>query len=338
MGDVNTKSDEINVDVEELVSHIDIVEYISQYLDLEERHGEYWCCCPFHNGDDNASFAINQDKQMWFCQGCKSGGNVYTFAKRFHKLSSAETVVHLCEYAKLDVGDIPAPPDILRYLRKVKKTFNKKTFDVNHKILNKDCMLVYEKRPVKEWLEEGISQEVLDKYDVRYDDLDNSIVFPIYDNDGNIINIKKRTLKADFKLLRKPKYMNCYPVGRLDYLYSFSQNKLLYKNYNDIILFEGEKSCLKAETFGLYNTVALSTSSISKEQANTLIRTGKNIIIAMDKGISLEQVRRTFSYLIRFTNCFIIYDNSNLLEDKCSPIDCGYDIFKQLYNERIKLS
>ena len=337
MGGLVKNDNELGIDLEELIAHIDIVEYIGQFLELEEKNGEYWTNCPFHDGDDNASFAVSQEKQMWFCQGCKQGGNVYHFVRKYNKISPGEAVIILCQYAKLDVNDIPAPPDILRYLRKLKRTFNKKTININHKVLNKDCMLIYDKKPIKEWLAEGIDQFVLDRYDVRYDKLGNCIVFPIYDNDGNIINIKKRYL-GDYKKKNISKYMNCYPIGRLDYLFGFCQNQHTYNECYDIIVFEGEKSVMKAETFGMTNSVALSTSSITNEQANILIRTGKNIVIAMDKGISLEHIRRTFSYLIRFTNVYVIFDRNNLLDEKDSPIDKGYDIFKQLYNERIKLT
>ena len=337
MGDLEKQDKELNIDIENLVSHIDLIEYVSQYIELQEKNSEFWTSCCFHSGDETASLAFNPEKQVWFCLGCKRSGNVYSFAKEYHKLSPSETVMELCSYAKLDVGEVQAPTDIIKQFRFMKRNFNKKHIDINHKVLNKDCMLVYDKEPIKEWLEEGISQEVLEKYDVRYDRLNNAIAFPIFDDDGNIINIKKRTLQKNFKDLKRPKYINLYKIGKLDYLWGFAQNKHKYNDYKSLILFEGEKSVMKLETAGYFNSVALSTSSITKEQANTLIKTNKDIVIAMDKGIDMEHIRRNFSYLSRFTNTFVIFDRNGLLEDKMAPIDNGIEVFKKLYEQRIKI-
>jgi len=329
--------DSSQIDLEALVSHIDILSYINQYIDSEkELNGEVWYHCPFHT-DDTESMSVNQDKQLWFCLSCKQGGNVYNFAKLYHKFTAEETVIHLCRYANLDVSEVKAPPDVLKYLRKLSRTFNKKENNSGYKVLNKDCMLIYEHRPIKEWLNEGISQDILDKYLVRYNDLDNSIVFPIYDNAGNIINIKKRTLDKDYSKKKKPKYVYLNKLGTLSHLYGFAQNKGRYNDYKSLILFEGEKSVMKLESIGLYCSVALGTSSITKEQANALIKTGKNIVICMDKGVSLNDIRQRFAYLIRFTNTYVVIDNYGLLDEKDSPIDKGYDIFKQLYNKKIRL-
>lgn len=335
--EINKDSEEVELDVSLLVERVDLIDYVSQYIDLEERKGEYWCQCVFHNGDNTASLSFNKEKQTYYCLGCKKRGNIFTFVKTYHKMSNEEAIAELCKYGNLDVGELKAPPDVIKHLRKMKKTFNTKAIEINRKPLDKDCMIVYNHNPIKEWLDEGISQEVLDKYIVRYDTLDKAIVFPIFDNLGNIINIKKRTLRPDFNAKKIPKYIYLHKLLKLDYLYGFAQNKDKYGEYKNLFIFEGEKSVLKMETFGYYNALALGTSSITKEQANTLIKTGKRICICMDKGISLPEIIERFKYLSRFTNTYVIIDRQNLLENKDSPIDKGIDVFKQLYAEKIKL-
>lgn len=330
--------EKLNIDVEALVENIDAVEYISQFLEEEKTvRDEVWFHCPFHV-DETASFSVNKNSGLWFCLSCKRGGNVYNFAKEYLKLEPSEVISELCKYANIEEKDILAPPDTIKFLRSIKRSFHKKENNFNRKILNKDCMLIYEKSPIKEWLAEGISQEILDKYDVRYDMLDNAICFPIYDNLGNIINIKKRTLDPDYKQKNKPKYINMCKIYKLDYLFGFFQNSPEYDKYEDIIVFEGEKSVMKMESFGIFNAVSLSTSSITKEQANTLIKTGKKIVLCMDEGVSMRDIKDRFSYLIKYTDTYTVFDNEGLLDKKMSPIDNGLGVFKKLYDERIKLT
>ena len=35
------------MEVQELLEQVDIVEYIEQYCDLEEKNGEFWALSPF---------------------------------------------------------------------------------------------------------------------------------------------------------------------------------------------------------------------------------------------------------------------------------------------------
>lgn len=333
---VDDKGNSIEVDIEELVSRLDIVQYVSQYIELEEKKGEFWACCPFHDNDETPSFAINPEKQQWFCQACKKGGNIVGFYIEYHNVKFPEAIVGLCKYAKLDVSELKAPPDTIRILREYSRK-RKKKVNIQRKILKDDCMLIYDKAPIKEWLSEGISQSILEKYQVRYNKLDNAIVFPIWDNDGNIINIKKRTLNNNYKALKQPKYINFCKIGELDYLFGFAQNKDTYNSYKTIILFESEKSVMKLESHGYFNSVALSTSTITQKQAITLIQTGKEIVIALDKDVPVTEIRKRFKYLIKFTNTSVIIDSSNMLKPKDSPIDCGFDVFNELYKRRIKL-
>lgn len=328
-----------NIDIEKLISHIDLYSYVNQYLEPDKiNNSEAWYHCPFHD-DYTPSMSVSIDKQVWYCFSCKSGGDVLSFCKKIHGVSTLKAINMLCEYANLkntDITELKAPPDSLRVLKMLNRKHDKVTNFVR-KPLKNDIMLMYEKRPIVEWLNEGISQEVLDKYQVRYCDLDNTIAFPIFDNDGNIINIKKRTLNKNYKKLKITKYINVYKVGKLDYLFGFALNKDKYDDYKDLILFESEKSVMKLESFGLYNGLAVSTSSISKEQAISLINTGKNIVIAMDKDVTLSHIRKNFQYLINFTNTYVMLDYDNLLDEKDAPIDKGIDTFMRLYSKRMKL-
>jgi hypothetical protein len=67
-----------------------------------------------------------------------------------------------------------------------------------------------EKDKLKVWYDEGIPFDIMNKYQVRYDPFSNRIVFPIRDNNGEIINVKGRTLDIDYKAKKIRKYTHFY--------------------------------------------------------------------------------------------------------------------------------
>ena len=66
------KSDRL---IEEIKSSIDIVDFISDYVQLKKAGQNYKGLCPFHP-DKVPSFMVSPSKQIFHCFGCGKGGNV----------------------------------------------------------------------------------------------------------------------------------------------------------------------------------------------------------------------------------------------------------------------
>ena len=64
-------SDEI---IEEVRSRTDIVDVISQYVNLQKKGTQYFGLCPFHN-EKTGSFSVSPQKQMYYCFGCHASGD-----------------------------------------------------------------------------------------------------------------------------------------------------------------------------------------------------------------------------------------------------------------------
>ena len=69
---------------EEIKKKNDIVEVISNYVELEKRGEVYFGMCPFHE-KQSASFSVNPQKQTYYCFECGAGGNVITFIMEHNK-------------------------------------------------------------------------------------------------------------------------------------------------------------------------------------------------------------------------------------------------------------
>ena len=74
----------------------DIVDVISQFVDLKQRGSNYFGLCPFH-GEKTASFSVAPSKQIYHCFGCGAGGNVFSFVMEYQKVPFPESIKILAE-------------------------------------------------------------------------------------------------------------------------------------------------------------------------------------------------------------------------------------------------
>ena len=109
------------------------------------------------------------------------------------------------------------------------------------------------------------------------------------------------------------------------------------KKKHEIILFEGCKSVLLADTWGIHNTGAILTSHLSKNQMVILAKLGCNVIFALDKDVRVRDDRNV-NKLKQYVNVYYLWDKDNLLDEKDSPVDKGQEVFNALLHNKYKLS
>jgi DNA primase len=79
-------------DKEELKARINIADVIGDYVKLKPSGGgSFKGLCPFH-GEKSPSFQVTPSKNMFFCFGCQTGGDVYTFLELHEKMGFTEAV------------------------------------------------------------------------------------------------------------------------------------------------------------------------------------------------------------------------------------------------------
>lgn len=320
---------------EHLIEKANIVDYISQFVELEEKRGEFWGLSCFKN-EDTPSFSVNEEKQVWKDFSSGKGGNLISFIMDYHKCNFKKAIEILKEFLQIegDIDYIP-PPEIVKILRQYKPKCKRKKEFTRH-ILPNDVMEKYDKRSISLWEEEGISRDVMEKYQVRYDAHAEIICFPIWDNLGQIINIKGRRVGELWEQLKLKKYMHYYKVGTTDYLYGYYQKKDLIKKKNEVIIFESEKSVMKMDSWGIENSVALGHSELSDEQLVAIVELGVNVVVALDKDKDARKLEN-LNKLKRFCKVEYIWDRNNLLDPKDAPCDKTLDVWKELYSKKIRL-
>jgi DNA primase len=91
---------------------IDLADLLCGPAEKMRRVGEEWmACCPLNDHEDKTpSFAVNPEKNVWFCHGCLRGGDVVELARFAWDLEKAE-VADAAAYLLMEFGhDVPQRP------------------------------------------------------------------------------------------------------------------------------------------------------------------------------------------------------------------------------------
>ena len=206
------------------------------------------------------------------------------------------------------------------------------------------------------WLDEGITQEVLNKAFIGFYPGGDQITIPHFDIHSRFIGLRGRTLcEEEGKLYGKYRPIKVnniiynHPLGMN--LYNLNNSKVNIPKLDKAIVFEGEKSCLLYRSyFGMENdiTVACCGSSITNYQIQLLRDCGaKEIIIAFDRQFEelgdddfkklTKKLTNIHSKYKNYVNISFMFDKEKITGYKASPIDEGKEKFLKLFKERISL-
>jgi len=81
---------------------VDIVNIISQRLDLKQAGSSYRALCPFHS-EKSPSFFVNPQLQRYRCFGCGAKGDVFEFLQQYEGMSFYEALQYLADEAGIEL-------------------------------------------------------------------------------------------------------------------------------------------------------------------------------------------------------------------------------------------
>ena len=319
----------------------DLLGYVSQHMEMKKKGRDYWASCPLHT-DITPSFSITPEKNSYYCFSCGRSGGIIGYLIDYEGLSFDDAVEKAAKIADMDLSKM-CRSDTIIFLRKLKLFSQNRQKEVfEHEILPESELDKYNKHPAKEWLDEGIDQDVMDKFGVRIDAWQNRIVYPVRDIRGRLINVKGRTRYPNYKALQMPKYINYRPVGVVDYFQGLDITLPFVKEKGEIIIFESVKSVMKAYGWGYKNAASAEKHSLTPEQIALLVKLRVDVVFAYDSDVSYQQkeVKENIERLKRVTNVFVIKDKKKLLggaDAKNAPVDVGREVWEELYNARKKV-
>lgn len=240
------------------------------------------------------------------------------------------------------------------WIKRLKSSQNKKSIpqlsEISEHILEIFCPY-----PHEIWLEEGISKESMEKYQISYWGEQNKIIIPHRDINGRLIGIRGRALnQSDIEAKRK--YMPITIEGKVlkhtlgNNLYGLCQTEEAIKRIGKIIIFESEKSVLLCDTYYNQNnfSVAVCGSNITDTQCKMILSLGvREVMIAFDKEYENPKSRLAELYykkllklaykLNPYCTVYLLMDTEGLLQQKDSPADRGKEILEKLMKNKIEV-
>ena len=302
--------------LDELVERCDIVDVVSQYVQLTKKGGNLFGLCPFHN-EKTPSFSVSPDKQIYHCFGCGKGGGVISFIMGIENLSFPDAVRLLAEKNGMTVPEESGDQEIPRQ-RKRMLELNREAARWFYACLNgpegAKAAAYLEKRGISRktanrfglgaapegWDKlltamraKGYTQDELlsaglvtagrrnKEKGVRsvYDKFRDRLIFPVIDIRGEVLGFSGRALNGD----QDPKYLNS-PETLV-----FSKRRTLFgmnlaKNTKrgSIILVEGNVDVVTLHQAGFDNAVASMGTALTVEQTRLISRYAKEIVICYD--------------------------------------------------------
>ena len=302
-------SDEV---VEEVRTRTDIVDVISQYVNLQKKGSQYFGLCPFHN-EKTGSFSVSPQKQMYYCFGCGAGGNVFSFLMNYENMTFKEAIEELAPKC-----GVTLPQREMTYQERQRADRRSRLFEINkeaagyyYKMLRskegEQAMAYFTKRELtadtlhkfglgctskysdslyKYLRGKGYEDEILkdcglitiDEKRGGHDKFWNRAMFPIFDANGKVVAFGGRVMGDG-----EPKYLNS-PETEI-----FNKSKTLFGLYfarktrrQQFILCEGYMDVISLHQAGFDNAVASLGTALTEGHAGMLKRYVKDVYLSYD--------------------------------------------------------
>lgn len=344
---------------EELLENLD-EDKIKQLLDKldipwQDKGNHLICKTACHNIDlDEASWKLYyyKNNKFFYCYSSCQGMSIFKFLRQYYETRQIEydwyqdiyEVVRDCSNFKGIDGFVAERYKSLRDRYEIRRK------EIQLPQYSSNVLDCFVKLYPQEWLDDGITQQAMDKFDISYSISQNKIIIPHYDIDGRLVGIRGRALN-EWEIENVGKYtpikieQTWYKHPLSMNLYGLNITKDNIRTHSICFLFESEKAVMQMEGFQYPNcSAAVCGSNFNKYQLNILMKTcaPHEIILCFDKE-ELPGEDKYFNKLWNicqkyknYCNFSFIYDRDGLLDLKDSPTDKGEETFGKLLNKRVK--
>src|SRR5690625_3757602 len=320
--------------IDNVRNHNDIVDVVSEYVQLKKQGNNYFGLCPYHD-ENTPSFSVAEDKQIFHCFGCKKGGNVFTFLMEIEGFTFYESVKTLASESGIQLPNINTHESSISKENQDILTAYDWLMKLYHHLLRytqegKDGLEYLKKRGITEksiekfqlgfsshqtdftvnfLKKKGFHEQLLVKAGILNiqnndrvtDPFTGRVIFPIRNHLGNTIAFGARAT-GDIK----PKYLNSsenelFNKSRL--LFNFDFAKRHIRKENEVILFEGQMDVISAYQADVRNVVATLGTSLTESQAKLLKRYVDTVIICYDADHAGVEASYRAAILLRQVGC-----------------------------------
>ncbi|MBI9108717.1 MAG: DNA primase [Spirochaetales bacterium] len=300
-----------NNEREEINSKLNIIDIVSTHLTLKRAGARYVGLCPFHN-EKTPSFTVTPEKNLFYCYGCHKGGTIFDFVMEMENMDFPQALKFLADKAGVELGGRHKEDSGDRKIRDaLKELYRRVSGSFQYILINKP-----EAETARDYLvKRGLTLELIEEFQIGWAPDDRNwllkflkskgysnefltesglfsqrglsyplfsgrVMFPIMNNNGEVIAFSGRTLK-DFG----PKYINSPETIlflKKNNLYGLNNSIKKIRETGYFILCEGQMDVIAYHQAGITNAVAPLGTAFTSGQVRILKRYADKAVISFD--------------------------------------------------------
>ena len=306
--------------IDEIKARIDIVDLVSETVQLRRSGKNYTGFCPFHSNTRTPAFVVFQETGTWRCFGqCNEGGDIFKFVMKKDGVDFSEALRILAEKAGVQLKpptpqqqqaaeehaalrelleeattfyrhqllNTPAGQQALEYLRQKRGLRDDiiEAFGLGYAPAGWDIALRHLQErghSVQDLLAAGlVTERDPDRAAGVYDRFRNRIMFPIRNERGQMAGFGARILDPQ----DVPKFLNSpqtdvFDKGRL--LYGLDQARKAIREQDQVVIVEGYLDVIALHQHGFTNVVSPMGTALTEDQLYLIKRYTRRIVLALD--------------------------------------------------------
>ncbi len=297
--------------IDEIKTKIDIVDLISEHVDLKRAGQNFKGLCPFHT-EKTPSFMVNPSKQIFHCFGCSKGGDIFAFTMHYENMNFQEAVSYLAGKAGIKIEPLNNGSGYGKGLKEAVLSIHKEALQYFKNNLNSS-------RHSNTYLRErGLSSDIIEKFSIGYstgardslfsylkdrsftteqikasglvyfgegsvhDFFRDRIMFPIFDLQGRPVAFGGRKLSSSENV---PKYLNSpdhplFKKGDSCYALHLAKNAITQKGYSIVV--EGYLDAIMCHQHSFSNTIAPLGTALTSGHLKKLKRFSPKALLLFD--------------------------------------------------------
>lgn len=296
--------------IDEIKSKNDIVDVIGSYISLNDKNK---ALCPFHD-DHSPSFSVQKDKQIYKCFSCGESGNVITFVQKYNGITFTEALKMLADRAGIPLNVSTTRKVNTKYekLYEINDTVNKyfkanllsnegvkaikyledrniskdiiNEFNIGLSTSNKLSNILSKKYSYDELVKLDICKDINGRY---YDTFQDRIIFPIIDENNNVIAFSGRKYtNEDLNNNTLPKYSNTKETDifkKSEVFYNINNALNEIKKKREIVITEGFMDTIRMSSIGYKNVVAIMGTAFTEKHLEKIKKWKCKVILNLDQ-------------------------------------------------------
>lgn len=292
---------------------VDIADVVGRHISLRRAGQNLVGLCPFHQ-EKSPSFSVSPSKQMFYCFGCKTGGDVFAFLSKITGATFPEVLRELGDTVGIAVEESPAErvqrgqTSRIEEINRASMTWfqaNLRDLQIGataREYLNKrgiqqstvDAFQIGVSSPEWDGLCKFLSRNGFSRSEIMaaglgsprqngngcYDKFHGRLMFTIADLRKRVVGFGGRVLDD-----RMPKYLNSpdtllFKKGQT--LFAFDQAREAIVRTKTVIVVEGYFDAIALHQAGLTHTVATLGTALTAEHIQALRRFADQVVLLFD--------------------------------------------------------